>query len=86
MWQDIQEQAWVDGASEEPQMRVIVVVLAVVFLVGCCPGRVNLTDQAYRDGKLTFYEYQQLKFQETMVEEAETANALRLINSGWKRR
>lgn len=62
-------------------MKAIIVCMLVLLLVSCAP-RVNRIDQAYREGRLTEYQYLQLKVMEKQAAEADTANVLRIINSG----
>ena len=68
-------------------MRVLggVVLYLVVLLVGCGPARMGSLERAYREGRLTEYQYHQLRLQEKMAREADTANYLTIINSGRKR-
>lgn len=61
-------------------MKTWIVILCLLTLSACCgPARQNPIDRAYREGRLTEYEYHQLKIQEKIAREADTANTLRII-------
>lgn len=63
---------------------VFVVMLLAALCAGCAP-RVSKIDEAYRQGRLTEYEYRQLKLQERLLEEQETQTAIQIMNSGRRR-